>query len=82
MRMASSELAETIMRLSEEALHDLQRQSRELVEDPPIAPEGVMDTVQDPKAIKHQLQHMQNEFQQALDDSLALLDDLRRTMGR
>lgn len=41
-----------------------------------------MDIVRDPKATECRLQHMQKGLQQALDDSLALLVDLHRKIGR
>lgn len=82
MRMASADLAETIMRLSQEALQDLQRQSRELSEDSSVAPEDVAGIVRDPEALERQMQQMQDGFQRALTDSMSLMDDLRRRMGR
>ena len=82
MRMASAELAETIMTLSQDALQDLQRQSRELSEDSSVAPEDVANVVRDPQALERQMRQVQEGFQHALDDSMKFMDDLRRKMGR
>ncbi|QKW39594.1 YbaB/EbfC family nucleoid-associated protein [Actinomadura sp. NAK00032] len=82
MRMASAELAETIIQVSQDALQDLQRQSRELTDDASVAPEDVAGIVRDPQALEGQMRQMQEGFQRALSDSMTLMDDIRRKMGR
>ncbi|WP_165964654.1 YbaB/EbfC family nucleoid-associated protein [Actinomadura sp. KC216] len=82
MRMASAELAETIVKASQDALQDLQRQARELTEDASVAPEDVADIVRDPQALEQQMRQLHEGFERALGDSLKLMDDLHRKMGR
>jgi len=79
--MGSEELAETIQRLTREAVADLERQKQEAARqvygnDPEAA------TPPDAEKLKESLQDMNDIFSGLSKDTTALMDEVRRRLGQ
>lgn len=82
MRLPSTELAELIVTTAQAAKDDLQAQADELTEEL-FGPGGnPLEMLEDPEAVQAKIEELQDVFHGTLRDTTALLENLRRTLGR
>jgi DNA-binding protein YbaB len=81
MRMGSEELAETIQRLTLEAVADLERQKQEAAREI-YGDDSEAVTTPDAEKMKELLQDMNDTFSGLSKDGSALMDEVRRRLGQ
>ncbi|TDB84808.1 hypothetical protein E1264_23360 [Actinomadura sp. KC216] len=81
MRMGSEELAETIQRLTREAVADLERQKQEAARDV-YGDDQEAATPPDAEKLKQSLRDMNDIFSGLSKDATGLMDEARRRLGQ
>jgi DNA-binding protein YbaB len=81
MRMPSADLAQTILRLIREAKADVQRRSEEIMAEV-YGEENPADLVADPEVLQRSLEAMRLSFTGAVNESMDLIKQLQRRLGK
>ncbi|WP_067794182.1 YbaB/EbfC family nucleoid-associated protein [Actinomadura formosensis] len=82
MRMASEELAETIQRLSQEAVADLERRKQEIAREVYGEDAETATTPVDPAQMHQALRDMNDVFSGVSREATALMDQIRKNLGK